>query len=319
MTRTASVGKAPGVAIATMVPFWIPISRSPTSSGVTTRPPRMTRSSIVHLHKWDLEMYVVASLHTECTGAATGDFQHVFGRCCGVIRRAAPGSGTWQSIFLDVDETVVRIDKEHIEWDERVHHPEGARSHVRKDKKHPGIRGQRSTFHQAVLPGLRRVGDLGGETGDFFLRVAAGNPHLGAWQRRLRAEQQQETQAQKPMAEPVLMLHEMWSLCSRGVLVQTPPLLGQDGGTRAEWIRPSKTAVQNAIHQCAALAHGQTCVAQASHNGAEQIGRQVIWCPRAPCSGCDRDAWRRLRDLVWHGLYRGAEVIELGQMRFALA
>ena len=70
-------------------------------------------------------MYVVASFHTECTGAATGDFQHVFGRRCGIIRRAAPGGGTRQSIFLDVDDTVVRINKEHIEWDERVHHPEG--------------------------------------------------------------------------------------------------------------------------------------------------------------------------------------------------
>src|SRR6266704_444300 len=203
MTRIASVGKVPGMAIATMVPFWMPISRSPTSSGVTTRPPRMTRSSIVHLHTWDLEMYVVASLQTECTGAATGDFQHVFGRCCGVIRRAASGSGTRQSIFLDVDDAVVGIDKEHIEWDERVHHPEGTRDNIWEYKKHPGIRGQSSTFHQAVLPGLRRVGNLDGETGDFFLRVAAGNPYFGAWQRRLRAEQQQETQAQKPMAEPV--------------------------------------------------------------------------------------------------------------------
>src|SRR5215813_9926224 len=113
MTRAASVGKVPGVAIATMVPFWIPISRSPTSSGVTTRPPRMTRSSIVHLHKGDLEMYVVASLHTECTGAATRDFQHVFGWCGGVIRRAAPGGSTRQSIFLDIDDAVVRINKEH--------------------------------------------------------------------------------------------------------------------------------------------------------------------------------------------------------------
>src|SRR5712691_2828327 len=50
MTRAASMGKVPGEASATMVPFWIPTSRSPTSSGVTTRPPRMTRSSIVHLH-----------------------------------------------------------------------------------------------------------------------------------------------------------------------------------------------------------------------------------------------------------------------------
>ena len=69
--------------------------------------------------------------------------------------------------------------------------------------KHPAF-GARRTFHQAALPGLRRVSDLDGETGDFFLRVAAGNPHLGAWQRRLRAEQQQETQAQKPMEEPVV-------------------------------------------------------------------------------------------------------------------
>jgi hypothetical protein len=50
------------------------------------------------------------------------------------------------------------------------------------------------------------------------------------------------------MAEPVSMLHEMLSLCSRGVLVQTSPLLGQDCGARAERIRPFKTAVQNAIH-----------------------------------------------------------------------
>ena len=61
------------------------------------------------------------------------------------------------------------------------------------------------------------------------------------------------------------------------MLIQTPPLLGQDCCTRAKWIRPSKTAVQNPIHQGAALAHGQTCMAQASHNGAEQIGGQVIW------------------------------------------
>src|SRR5262245_15960720 len=193
MIRAASVGKVPGVASATMVPFWIPISRSPTSSGVTTRPPRMTRSSIVHLHKWDLEMYVIVTFDTKCTSPATGDFQHVFGRCCGAIRRAAPGSGTRQSIFLDVDDAVLRIDKEHIEWDERVHHPKGTRRNIREYKKHAGIRGQRSTFHQTMLPGLRRVRDLDGETGDFFLRVATGNPHLGAWQRRLRAEQQQET------------------------------------------------------------------------------------------------------------------------------
>jgi hypothetical protein len=84
---------------------------------------------------------------------------------------------------------MVRIDKEHIEWDERVHHPEGTRDNIWEYKQHPGIRGQRSTFHQAVLPGLWRVGDLDGETSDFLLRVAAGNPHLGAWQRRLGADQ----------------------------------------------------------------------------------------------------------------------------------
>jgi hypothetical protein len=77
------------------------------------------------------------------------------------------------------------------------------------------------------------------------------------------------------------MLHEILPLCSRDVLVQTSPLLGQDRCTRAEWIRPTKTAVQNAIHQRAALAHSQTRVAQASHNGAEQIGRQVIWRTRS--------------------------------------
>src|SRR6266487_6286044 len=103
------------------------------------------------------------------------------------------------------------------------------------------------------------------------------------------------------MTEPGSMRHEMLSLCSRGVLVQTSPLLGQDGCMRAERIRPSKTAVQNAIHQCTALAHGQTCVAQASHNGAEQISRQVIWRTRSAGSGGDRGAWRWLRDLVWHG------------------
>jgi len=58
-------------------------------------------------------------------------------------------------------------------------------------------------------------------------------------------------------------------------------MLGQDGCTRAERIRPSKTTVQNPIHQGAALAHGQTCVAQASHNGAEQISCQVIWHTRS--------------------------------------
>ena len=47
----ASVGKRPGEASATILPSCTPTSRSPTSSGVTTRPPRMTRSSIVHLHK----------------------------------------------------------------------------------------------------------------------------------------------------------------------------------------------------------------------------------------------------------------------------
>src|SRR5215471_5070122 len=126
-------------------------------------------------------MYVVASFDTQCTGAATRDFQHIFGRRRGVIRRAAPGGGTRQRIFLNVDDAMVRIDKEHIEWDEGVHHPEGTRGNIWEYKKHPGIRGQRSTFHQAVLPGLWRVGDLDGETGDFLLRVAAGNPHLGAW------------------------------------------------------------------------------------------------------------------------------------------
>src|SRR4030095_15820923 len=100
----------------------------------------------------------------------------------------------------------------------------------------------------------------------------------------------------------MLMLHAMLSLGSRGVLIQTPPLLGQDCCPRAEWIRPSKTAVQNAIHQGAALAHGQTCVAQASRNGAKKIGRQIIWRTRSAGSGCDRGAWCRLRDLVWHGL-----------------
>ena len=115
------------------------------------------------------------------------------------------------------------------------------------------------------------------------------------------------------------MLHEIVSLCSRGVLIQTPPLLGQDCCTRAERIRSSKTAVQNAIYQRAALAHSQTCVAQASHNGAEKIGRQVIWRRRSACSGCARGAWRRLRRLGWHGLQWCTEVSELGQMRFTLA
>jgi hypothetical protein len=83
------------------------------------------------------------------------------------------------------------------------------------------------------------------------------------------------------MEEPVSMLHEILSSGSRGVLVQTPPLLGQDCCTRAEWIRPSKTAVQNLIHQSAALAYGQTGMAQASYNGAEQIGGQIIWRPHS--------------------------------------
>src|SRR5262245_12538426 len=100
------------------------------------------------------------------------------------------------------------------------------------------------------------------------------------------------------MTEPMLMLHAMLSLCSRGVLIQTPPLLGQDCGPRAERIRPSKTAVQHTIHQGAALAHGQTCVAQARRNSAEQIGRQVVWRMRSCGSSYDRGAWRRLRDLV---------------------
>ena len=39
-------------------------------------------------------MYLIVPFNTECTGAATGDFQHVFGRCRRVIRRAAPGGGT---------------------------------------------------------------------------------------------------------------------------------------------------------------------------------------------------------------------------------
>src|SRR4029434_6580277 len=138
-------------------------------------------------------MDVVASFHAECTSTAARDFQHVFGRRRGIIRRAAPGGGTRQSIFLDVDDAATRIDKEHIKWDERVHHPEGTRRNIREYKKHSGIWGQRSTCHQAMLPGLWRVRNLDGETGDFFLRVATGNPHLGAWQRRLRAEQQQET------------------------------------------------------------------------------------------------------------------------------
>src|SRR5262245_38059601 len=114
------------------------------------------------------------------------------------------------------------------------------------------------------------------------------------------------------MAEPVSMLHAMLSLCSRGVLVQTPPLLGQDSCTRAEWIKPSKTAVQNAIHQRTALAHGQTHMAQARHNSTEKIGRQVIWRTRSACRGCDRGAWCRLWGLVWHGLQRCAEVMQLG-------
>src|SRR5262245_61561862 len=110
----------------------------------------------------------------------------------------------------------------------------------------------------------------------------------------------------------MLMLHEMLSLGSRGVLIQTPPLLGQGCCPRAERIRPSKTAVQNAIHQCAALAHSQTCVAQARRNGAKKIGRQVIWRPRSACSGCDRGGWCRLRDLGWHRFQRCTEVVELG-------
>src|SRR5215470_13224737 len=100
----------------------------------------------------------------------------------------------------------------------------------------------------------------------------------------------------------MVILHAMLSLCSRGVLIQTPPLLGQDCCPRAKQIRPSKAAVQNAIHQCTALAHGQTYVAQASCNGAKKIGRQVIWRPRSAYSGCDRRVWCKLRDLVWHGL-----------------
>jgi hypothetical protein len=98
------------------------------------------------------------------------------------------------------------------------------------------------------------------------------------------------------------MLHTMLSLCAGDVLAQTSPLLGQDDCTRAECIRPSKTAVQYAIHQRTALAHGQTCMAQASHNGAEQIGCQVIRRTRVTRSGCARPACYRLLDLVWHRL-----------------
>ena len=114
------------------------------------------------------------------------------------------------------------------------------------------------------------------------------------------------------------MLHEIVSLCSRGVLIQTPPLLGQDCGTRAERIRSSKTAVQNAIYQRAALAHSQTCVAQASHNGAEDRLSGHL-APAFRLQWLRQGAWRRLRRLGWHGLQWCAEVSELGQMRFTLA
>jgi hypothetical protein len=76
------------------------------------------------------------------------------------------------------------------------------------------------------------------------------------------------------------------------------PLLGQDSWTRAERIRSTKTAVQDAIHQRAALTHGQTHVAQATNNGSEEIGRQVIWCAPSGCGDFERHVGSRLNRLV---------------------
>jgi len=77
------------------------------------------------------------------------------------------------------------------------------------------------------------------------------------------------------------------------------PLLGQDSWTRAERVRPTKTAVQDMIHQRATLTHGQTHVAQATNNGPEEIGRQIIWRTRSGCGNFERHACSRLSRLVW--------------------
>src|SRR2546427_10834005 len=97
------------------------------------------------------------------------------------------------------------------------------------------------------------------------------------------------------------------------------PVISQEGRTGAERISAAKTAVQSAIHQGTALGHGQTHVAQAANHRPEQIGGQVVWRLRRGCKRFWSHASDRGSHLVAQRSERRTELLELRQMRLALA
>jgi hypothetical protein len=110
------------------------------------------------------------------------------------------------------------------------------------------------------------------------------------------------------------MLHEMWSYAPEGV-GSDAAVFGQTAA-RAEWLRLSNSSAKR-DPPGRSLAHRQTWW----RKRATMVPRDrpsVIWRPRAAGSGGDRDAWRPSGTRLARALTEH-EVIELGQMRFALA
>ena len=72
-------------------------------------------------------MHRVTSMDPQSFGAATGDFQDVARRSRRRIDRALPWWEARRDVFLDIDDPSGSIHKDHIEWNQGIEHPEGAR------------------------------------------------------------------------------------------------------------------------------------------------------------------------------------------------
>ena len=78
--------------------------------------------------------------------AATFQLEHIFRR----TRRSPRNKGPRRGFFNSRDEPALVIEKQHVERDQRVLHPEAADSHAVKDEQHAGIRIHGLDMHQAV-------------------------------------------------------------------------------------------------------------------------------------------------------------------------
>src|SRR5574341_2393955 len=77
----------------------------------------------------NLEMELVTRPNAQSLRPTPGNFQHIFGRGCGLIQRAAPGGDAGRCIVLNIDNVAVGSDKQHVERDQRVNDPAGTWGH----------------------------------------------------------------------------------------------------------------------------------------------------------------------------------------------